>query len=86
MVRLAIERLDNTRSVCNNSSLVLTKIQEDNMKTKTFYLDPDKRDWEYDGHGVKRHKENFQREYVDELCDTCGKAENPRCKCENNIK
>lgn len=31
------------------------------MKKAEFQLDPDKRDWEYDGYGVKRYKENFQQ-------------------------
>ena len=31
------------------------------MKRDEFQLDPDKRDWEYDGRGVKRYKDNFQQ-------------------------
>jgi hypothetical protein len=30
------------------------------MNKEEFHLDPDKRDWEYDGYGVKRYKDNYK--------------------------
>jgi hypothetical protein len=30
-----------------------------------MHLDPDKRDWEYDGYGAKRWKDDFSREFKD---------------------
>lgn len=37
-------------------------------------LNPDKRDWEYDGWGKKRHKKAFHLSYDDKAGDTkeCG--------------
>lgn len=52
------------------------------MKHKEFELDPDKRDWEYDGYGVKRRRDKFSEVAETEICPKCNIVIRPECRCE----
>jgi len=39
-----------------------------------LHPDPDKRDWEYDGFGVRRYKNNFHVALESEICSICNKV------------
>lgn len=56
--------------------------EEQNVNEEQFQLDPDKRDWEYDGYGVKRRKDNFQQVADLEMCPKCNMVIRPECRCE----
>jgi len=42
--------------------------------------DPDKREWVYDGYGVKRYRDDFSRPLESEVCPTCKKIKMKECE------
>ena len=53
--------LENLEHEINQAKAKLGSLeQRRNELTDAINLDPDKRDWEYDGYGVRRDKDKFQ--------------------------
>lgn len=53
-----------------------------NNEYETLHPDPAFRDWEYDGYGIKRYKDNFQKVVEDDMCPKCNRTIKPECRCE----